>query len=73
MKVGDKVTVERRFSSSRPTDTPQHRYEAEIVKITATRAYLSRTDWFALDDPRREVKPRYLDYRQTAKLGSPVE
>lgn len=70
MKVGDKVTVERRFGFQSLSEAPRSTYEATIVRVTAKRAYLDKTSWFALDDPDRSVKPRYLDYNQHAKLGA---
>lgn len=41
--------------------------ESEIVRVTPKRAYLAGVggDWFALDDPKRVVKPRYLGYITT--------
>lgn len=59
MKVGDVCVVERRFSHG---SYLQNAWEKVIVRVTPKRAYFTRGEWFALDDPRREVKPRYLDY-----------
>lgn len=62
-QVGDRYVIERRFSHS---GSVQHSREAQVTRVTAKRAYLGQRMWFALDDPTREVKPRYLDYRETA-------
>lgn len=62
MKVGDQCMLERRFSHGSGV---QHSWTTTVVRVTAKRAYLGGGDWFALDDPRREVKPRYLDYITT--------
>lgn len=56
--VGARCVVERRSMSGRL----DHRRETKITKVTPKRAYVG-IDWFELDDPEREVKPRYLDYR----------
>lgn len=62
--IGTTFVLERRFSHG---STVQHSWEETIVRVTSKRAYLRSGSWFALDDPKREVKPRYMDYRTTAK------
>ena len=36
-----------------------------VTKVTKKRAYINRS-WFALDDPMRIMKPRYLNYTTRA-------
>lgn len=60
VNVGDICKIERRMRGS-----VDHTWEQRIVKLTPKRAYLSGGSWFALDDPSREVKPRYLEYTTT--------
>lgn len=62
MKVGDVCVCERRFGFVADKAPPQHRYELKVTKVTPRRVYLGRV-WFALDDPSRVLKPKYLDYR----------
>lgn len=59
--VGTRCLVERRFGWG----GVDHRWKRAVVKVTAKRAYFSGDEWFALDDPERVVKPRYLDYLTT--------
>ena len=61
--VGAMCSIERHYGTAKPGDPAQFRYTRVIVKTTSKRAYFHGGDWFALDDPQREVKPRYLDYR----------
>lgn len=66
VKVGDVFIVERRFAWQGDHVRPQHVNERAVMKVTPKRAYFDALTWFALDDPRREVKPKYLDYRSIA-------
>lgn len=67
--VGAVCVFERRFTFSVEVD---RRWERTVTKVTPKRAYFGRRDWVALDDPTREVKPRYLDYRTVvAEVRSP--
>jgi hypothetical protein len=59
VRVGDVCVVERR-SVRGGVDA---RFEKTVTKLTPKRAYLG-LDWFALDDPERELRPKYLDYRK---------
>lgn len=59
VQAGARCVVERRMSSG----AIDHRHEAVVVRVTEKRAYLSASSWFALSDAKREVRPRYLDYR----------
>jgi hypothetical protein len=63
VEVGDVYVLERRFSHG---SSVQHSWEMTVRRVTPKRAYFSPRDWFALDDPNREVKPRYCDYTTTA-------
>ena len=58
IREGTRCVIERRKYGS-----VDHRYESTVVRITPKRAYFNARTWFALDDPKREIKPRYLDYR----------
>lgn len=62
VEIGDVFVLERRVAWGGDV---QHKWEAPVLRVTAKRAYFDRM-WFALDDPSREVKPRYLNYRTTA-------
>lgn len=55
--VGTRCRVERQWMGH-----SRHNWLDTVVRITKKRAYLTRYQWFALDDPKREVKPRYLEY-----------
>lgn len=57
LEVGLICHVERRSSGGYV-----HRWQTTISRITARRAYLPGEAWFALNDPEREVSPRYIDY-----------
>lgn len=59
-QVGDICIVRRTWASR--SDPPIHEHQSEITKVSAKRVYLGERQWFALDDPDRSVKPRYLDY-----------
>lgn len=63
IEVGTICVIERRIGWAPLSAPAQHRWEKPIAKLTAKRAYFDDRDWFALDDPTREVKPKYLDYR----------
>lgn len=58
-KPGDRCVIVRRYWRG---GTEVARYSTKVVRVTAKRAYLASRTWFALDDPERETKPRYLDY-----------
>ncbi len=58
IKVGTKCMVERHNRGR-----IDHSWSAKVERITPKRAYFGNGHWFALDDPKHEVKPRYLDYR----------
>ena len=62
ISVGTNCVIERRYSHAHG-GPPQHRWESVVTRVTAKRAYFASRTWFDLDDPEREVKPKYLDYR----------
>lgn len=57
IEIGLVCHVERTFCGS-----VMERRELKIAKLTPKRAYLGGYTWFALDDPERIVKPRYINY-----------
>lgn len=67
IKVGDVYVIERRFGYEHTSNPARASYEKAIAKVTPKRAYFDDRCWFALDDPQREVKPQYLDYRTIAR------
>lgn len=71
IKVGDVCRIERRVWWARDDSKPEHVWTATVTKVTPKRAYFGNNRWVALDDPTREVKPRYLDYRsRVAEVSS---
>ena len=68
IQVGTRCTIERRFGRG----LVDHRWEATVVRLTSKRAYFDRS-WFALDDPLREVRPKYLDYTTVVAEVLPAE
>ena len=62
--AGDEYEVVRRGHLGQ---TVHHRRREAVAKVTPKRAYFANGTWFALDDPKREVKPPYLDYVTTAE------
>lgn len=64
IKVGDVCKVERRVAWASKDSKPEHVWITKVTKVTPKRVYLHGPDrWFSLNDPTREVRPRYLDYR----------
>lgn len=61
VKVGDKFKIERRGVAGHLAHT---RIDT-VTKMTGKRAYIGQ-EWFALDDPKRVLKPKYCDYLTTA-------
>jgi hypothetical protein len=64
VKVGDVYVITRwlRWVGGRI----EHQWEAPVDRVTGKRAYVGR-HWFELSDPKRIVKPKYIDYTMTAE------
>lgn len=60
IRVGAKCAIERRLGWDHTA--VDHRWIDTIQRLTKKRAYFANNHWFAIDDPKREVKPKYLDY-----------
>lgn len=56
LEVGQVCHIERTWCGS-----VDHAWTAPISKLTAKRAYVS-SYWFALDDPKRILRPQYIRY-----------
>ena len=65
IKVGDLYEVVRRYGTGDGKKVA-HCHQDKITKVTAKRAYFANGRWFALNDPKRVVKPDYCDYVTTA-------
>lgn len=66
-KIGDWYTIERRWAHGR---TVVNSHAKAATSVTTKRVYFDNR-WFALSDPDRVLRPKYLDYVDTAvRLGA---
>lgn len=63
VKVGDRYICERRHLAG----SIDHVWTDRIYSVTPKRAYFAAGTWFALDDPKRVVRPKYCDFVTTAR------
>lgn len=67
-KVGDVVRCVRRWR-----ERVDYEWDGVVTKITSKRVYLGSYYWFAIDDPKRVVKPKFIDYTTTATRKTEVQ
>ena len=68
VKVGTACVYQRTYGHH--SDHVVHEGTATIARITKKRVYLSNGLWFALDDPKMVLHPRYLYYvERVTSLG----
>jgi hypothetical protein len=69
VKVGDVVKLERTTWQGSPVS----HHTATVTRRTKCRAYLGARHWVNLDDPTRQVRPRWLDYTDRVVEVTPQE